>query len=101
MTLHIVNKSPFETNSLETCLRLARSGHCVLLFEDGVYGASKGTRFEALLTEAMQNCKIHVLLPDFEARGMKADNLIAGIETVDYLGFVDLVTASERVQSWL
>ncbi|MCK5876799.1 MAG: sulfurtransferase complex subunit TusB [Candidatus Marithrix sp.] len=101
MTLHTVNKSPFETNSLETCLRLSRAGHNVLLFEDGVYGASKGTRFEALITEAMKNCKIHVLLPDFEARGMQTDNLIAGIETVDYAGFVDLVTASERVQSWL
>ncbi|MBE9563186.1 MAG: sulfurtransferase complex subunit TusB [Proteobacteria bacterium] len=101
MTLHTVNKSPFETNSLETCLRLARSGHNVLLFEDGVYGASKGTRFEAMLTEAMQNCKVHILLPDFEARGMKAENLIPGIETVDYAGFVDLVTASERVQPWL
>ncbi len=101
MTLHTVNKSPFETNSLETCLRLARSGHSVLLFEDGVYGASKGTRFEAILIEAMQNCKIHVLLPDFEARGMSTDNIIAGIETVDYAGFVDLVIKSERVQAWL
>ncbi|MFK5969671.1 MAG: sulfurtransferase complex subunit TusB [Candidatus Marithrix sp.] len=101
MTLHTVNKSPFETNSLETCLRLVRSGHNVLLFEDGVYGASKGTRFEALLTKAMQNCKIHVLLPDFEARGMSTDSLISGIETVDYAGFVDLVTENERVQAWL
>jgi tRNA 2-thiouridine synthesizing protein B len=101
MTLHTVNKSPFETNSLETCLRLARSGHSVLLFEDGVYAASKGTKFETMLIEAMQNCKIHVLLPDFEARGMKTDNLISGVNAVDYAGFVDLVTESERVQSWL
>ena len=36
--LHTVNKSPFERNSLEACLRLAQPGSAVLLMEDGVYG---------------------------------------------------------------
>ena len=37
--LHTVNKSPFEKNSLETCLRLAEDNSSILLIEDGVYGA--------------------------------------------------------------
>ncbi len=100
-TLHTVNKSPFEKNSLESCLRFARQGHSILLFEDGIYGALKGTRFEKLVTEALQNNTIYVLESDIEARGMRADNVIDGIKTTDYAGFVDLATESQRVQAWL
>lgn len=99
--LHTVNKSPFEKNSLEACLRLATAGDAVLLFEDGVYGAVKGTRLEATVSGALANNKIYVLVYDLEARGMKADNVIDGIETVDYAGFVDLVADNKSVQSWL
>jgi len=101
MTLHTVNKSPFEKNSLESCLRLAREGHSVLLFEDGVYGALKGTRFEKLVAEALKSNSIYVLLPDLEARGMRSDNVIDGLKTVDYAGFVDLAAKNTRVQAWL
>ena len=34
--LHTVNKSPFEKNSLETCLRLSEDNSSILLIEDGV-----------------------------------------------------------------
>ncbi len=99
--LHTVNKSPFEKNSLETCLRFAREGHTLLLYEDGIYAALQGTRFEATLTEAVKNYKVYVLVPDLEARGMRVDNVIAGIQPVDYAGFVDLVAENNPVQAWL
>jgi tRNA 2-thiouridine synthesizing protein B len=99
--LHTVNKSPFEKNSLESCLRFARQGHSILLYEDGVYGALKGTRFEGLLMEAAKSYNIHVLVPDLEARGMRTDNVIDGIKDIDYAGFVDLVAASKNVQAWV
>ena len=51
--LHIVNKSPYERNSLESCLRLASKGSAVLLIEDGVYGATKGGNFEGKVLAAM------------------------------------------------
>jgi tRNA 2-thiouridine synthesizing protein B len=98
--LHTVNKSPFQTNSLETCLRLARAGHSILLFEDGIYGALKGTRFESLMTESLKSYSIYVLLPDIEARGMRTANVIEGIKPVDYADFVDLA-AENTVQAWL
>ena len=41
--LHTVNKSPFEKTTFESCLRHAMPGDAVLLFEDGVYAAVKGT----------------------------------------------------------
>ncbi len=99
--LHTVNKSPFEANSLENCVRLARQGHAILLFENGVYGALTGTRFEKLLTDALKSYKIYVLIPDLEARGMRTDNVIDGIKGVDYAGFVDLVVENNVTQAWL
>lgn len=99
--LHTVNKSPFDRNSLESCLRFAREGHSILLFEDGIYGALKGTRFEALLKEGVKSYNIYVLGADLEARGMRTDNVIEGIKTVDYAGFVDLVAENYPVQAWL
>ena len=99
--LHTVNKSPFEANSLENCLRLARQGHTILLFEDGIYGALAGTRFEKPITDALKRSyNIYVLVPDLEARGMRTDNVIDGIKTVDYAGFVDLAVENSVVQAW-
>jgi tRNA 2-thiouridine synthesizing protein B len=98
--LHIVNKSPFERNSLESCLRLATSGSAVMLIEDGVYGATKGSSVESKVQGAMANVKVYALDADLQARGM-ADRVLDGVTVVDYGGFVDLVTEHSNLQSWL
>lgn len=98
--LHIVNKSPFEKSSLESCLRLARPGSALLLIEDAVYAAARGNAAESKIRQAAQTLKVYALAPDLEARGMK-DAAIDGIELVDYAGFVDLVAGHKAVQSWL
>jgi tRNA 2-thiouridine synthesizing protein B len=99
--LHTVNKSTFERNSLESCFRFATDGASVLLFEDGVYAALKGTSVEAQLKTALDRLSIYVLGPDFKARGFKEDRLIEGIKVVDYAGFVDLAAENDKVQAWL
>lgn len=99
--LHTVNKSPFEKNSLTTCFRLARQGSAILLYEDGIYGALKGTQFESAVIKALQSCKIYVLAPDLDARGMSANDVISGIQLADYTNFVDLVVENDKVQTWL
>ena len=98
--LHIVNKSPFEKTSLDSCLRLARPGSALLLIEDAVYAAARGNAAEPKIRQAVQTLKVYALAPDLEARGMK-DAAIDGIELVDYGGFVDLVAGHKAVQSWL
>lgn len=99
--LHTINKSPFEKNSLQSCLAFARPGSAILLFEDGIYAALKGTRFETAVTQALQKHPVYVLAPDLEARGMAAERVIAGVRLTDYAGFVDLVTENNAVQAWL
>ena len=98
--LHIVNKSPLERNTLDSCLAAARPGAAVLLIEDGVYAATRGNAAEAKLRAALANLDIYVLAPDLEARGM-AQTLAEGVKPIDYTGFVELVTQHKNCQSWL
>jgi tRNA 2-thiouridine synthesizing protein B len=53
------------------------------------------------MTDALQTRKIYVMTSDLEARGMRAENVIAGIQPVDYSGFVDLVADHKATQAWL
>ncbi len=99
--LHTVNKTPFESSSLKTCLSLARSGSDVLLIEDGVYGALSGSVHMALLAEALGQVRVYALGPDLKARGLSEDRLIPGIEVVGYDGFVELACANDKIQNWL
>ena len=99
--LHTVNKSPFEKDSLDTCLAHALDGAAVLLIEDGVYAAASGTVVEPRVRDAMRRLNVYALANDCKARGLGEASLIDGVALVDYGGFVDLVTGHDAVQSWL
>ena len=49
---------------------------------------------------ALSRFKVYALGPDLDARGM-GDRVMDGVTTVDYGGFVDLVTEHKNCQSWL
>lgn len=99
--LHLINKSPFERNALDSCLRLATAGSSVLLIEDGVYAAMRHAASAEAVIRAMNKLKFYVLGPDVAARGLNDISLIDGIDVVDYAGFVDLVVEHDVAQSWL
>ena len=99
--LHIVNKSPFDRNSLDSCMRLASAGSAILLIEDGVYAVQKKSSAAARVQQAMANHPVYALQPDLQARGVTHDSIIDGIELVDYDGFVKLTTEYDKTQSWL
>ena len=97
--LHIINQSPLTSGTLDSCLNTATGGD-ILLIEDAVYAATRGNAAEAKLRAAMGRFKIHVLMPDLEARGL-GDRLAEGVTPVEYGGFVDLVSNNKTCQSWL
>ena len=99
--LHIINKTPFERNALDSCLRLAKSGSSVLLIEDGVYAAMAKAEHAGKISSRMEDLSFYVLGPDVAGRGLSDTPLIEGINVVDYEGFVDLVAEHEVAQSWL
>lgn len=94
--LHIVNKSPFQNDSFTSCMAHTTADSTVLLIEDGVFAALKGSA----VADKLSGAKIVALQSDVSARGIDA-NLADGVELVDYAGFVDLVTENEKVQSWV
>lgn len=97
--LHIINQSPMNSTTLDSCLNTANGGD-ILLIEDAVYAATRGSAAEAKLCSAMGRFKIHVLMPDLEARGL-GDRLMDGATPVDYSGFVELTVSNKTSQSWL
>jgi tRNA 2-thiouridine synthesizing protein B len=99
--LHLVNKSPFDRNALDSCLRLAKAGSSVLLLEDGVFAALEKASSAESVSKRMEDLTFYVLGPDVSARGLDDTPLIDGINVVDYGGFVDLVVEHDVAQSWL
>ena len=98
--LHTVNKSPTERNTLDSCLAHVKKGSAILLIEDGIYAATKGTASAKQLEAAMKTVPVYALQPDIEARGMTG-RVLDGVKLVDYGGFVDLVAEHPSVQAWL
>jgi len=98
--LHIVNKSPFQTSTLGSCLRVAQPGSALLLIEDGIYAATAGSAAESEVRTACATLKVFVLKPDMDARGVTS-KLIDGVTPVDYGGFVDLTIEYSTSHSWL
>ncbi|NTW83366.1 MAG: sulfurtransferase complex subunit TusB [Chlorobiaceae bacterium] len=96
--LHTINKSPFESNIIETCIRFIQPGDPILFIENGVYAVQAHNRFAMLIESVRKTNPIYALLPDLNARGVTT--LIDGIKTVDYEGFVDLVE-KHKVNNWL
>ncbi|MDH3635639.1 MAG: sulfurtransferase complex subunit TusB [Gammaproteobacteria bacterium] len=99
--LHIVNKSPFDRNALDTCLRLAKADSAILLIEDSIYAVRKNSASTEKMQQALASHQIYALKPDLHARGISPENIIDGISLVDYDGFVKLTTEYDKLQSWL
>lgn len=99
-TLHTVNKSPFEKSSVASCVNHALEGSAVLFYEDAVYAVMAGNA-AADQVEPASGVKLYVMGPDLKARGVATDRLIAGVEVVDYAGFVDLAAEHDKVQAWV
>jgi len=95
--LHVVNKSPYETTSLDTCVGYIQGDDALLLIEDAVYAAIKSGKAAAKLA----GLDVSVLGPDLAARGIGEDKLADGVKVVDYAAFVDMTVAKDKVQSWL
>ena len=100
--LHTVNKSPFSSTALASCLAHATSDAAIILIEDGVYGAlATAPAPPADLAAAAARGAVYALGPDLIARGLGERPLLAGTKLVDYAGFVELTAARPSVVAWL
>ncbi|MDM3871696.1 sulfurtransferase complex subunit TusB [Porticoccus sp. W117] len=92
MILHTVNKSPFNNQAYDSCLRNLGADDVVLLLEDGVYGV-------LALEEELPNNKVFALKGDIAARGL-GSKVPPQVTVVDYPEFVQLACEASAVQSW-
>ena len=96
--LYTVNKSPLMFGNLRSVLGIAPANEPILLYEDGVYAAARGTASEDLIKQALEQHPVYALQADLEARGLAS--LVDGIQVIDYDGFVELVE-QHHVVPWL
>ena len=85
---------------LAACLRVAESGDCVLLIEDGAYNVS--TLLEVAFAQGVDISGLHcrVLREDLSARGLSEDALPAFVTTADYAEFVVMACAHRQSVHW-
>ncbi len=98
--LHIINKSPFQTTTLDSCLDTALPGSAILFIEDGVYAAAQGSAIQERMRAACSTFKVFALQPDMDARGVTA-KAMDGVTLIDYGGFVDLTVQYSTSHTWL
>lgn len=97
--LYIVNKSSASGNALSECLSRTTVGDVVLLIESAVYAATLAEE-ESPFKHLERGVRVAVLLSDLTARGLTVNQCIKGVESVDYVGFVELVENNRVIRSW-
>ena len=97
--LHIVNRSPLSGEDLSRCLDYMAAEDALLLIEDGVYAVCAGHPEAERL--AALGARLHVLRPDYLARGLDDSPGPPEAKWLEYAGFVELVAAHPQSYSWL
>ncbi|MGR8978948.1 MAG: sulfurtransferase complex subunit TusB [Gammaproteobacteria bacterium] len=94
--LHLISQSPVETAVLE---RIER-GDSVMFFENAVFRILHNGGMEETLVRMLSQCRLFVLSDDLTVRGIRSEELVRGIEVIDYAGLVDLTVAHPLIQTW-
>lgn len=94
MILYKLCHSPFDSNSIESCLQLIEPSDGVLLTENAVYLISHTVLLERLIEKTPN---IFALSPDLDARGI---DIIQPIKNVSYSDMVELCVTYSKVVSW-
>ncbi|HEC24908.1 MAG TPA: sulfurtransferase complex subunit TusB [bacterium] len=95
--LHIIKKSPYETNALNDSINYLMENDIVLLIEDAVYTVKKGGKFEDTVKGILQNNKVYCLEADIKARGISEGEIVENVKLIDYKGFVEKVCEQNPV----
>jgi tRNA 2-thiouridine synthesizing protein B len=95
--LHLVFQPPVETAIWERI----DSEDAVVFLENAVLKLLKGSHAENMLAQKIQRFRrCCVLSDDISVRGIGFNQLIEGIEVIDYAGLVELTVDNQVVQSW-
>ena len=94
--LHLISQSPIETAVLDRI----ETGDSIVFLDDAVFRILQNGDLKEILERLQSHCRLFVLSDELTVRGIRGDELINGIEVIDYTGFVDLTVAHELIQTW-
>ena len=94
--LHLIFQSPIDMAILERI----DSGDDVMFLENSVLRILQKGSLCDILTQMLKNNRLCVLGDDIMVRGIIADELVQGIEVIDYAELVRLTVKNPVIQSW-
>ena len=75
-------------------------GDVAVFLENAVLRLLQHGQISARLTQQLGNNRLYVLSEDLVVRGITVDQLIKGIEVIDYARLVELTINHPVIQSW-
>lgn len=94
--LHLIFQSPIEN----AVLQRVDPGDALVFLENAVLRIIQNGSLEPLLAQLINTNRLCVLNDDIVVRGIAADELIEGIEVIDYAELVELTVHNQVIQSW-
>ncbi len=94
--LHLIFQSPIEAAILDRI----DSGDVVVFLENAVLRAIQNSDISDALTQQLGSNRLCVLSDDIAVRGIVPNELVKGIEVIDYAGLVELTADNPVIQSW-
>lgn len=94
--LHLVFQSPVEIAILERI----DAGDDVVFLENAVLRVLQQGNLNNALTELLKSTRLYVISDDMAVRGILPDELVKGLEVIDYAGLVTLTVNNPVIQSW-
>ncbi|MDP1772828.1 MAG: sulfurtransferase complex subunit TusB [Methylobacter sp.] len=94
--LHLIFQSPIESAILERI----DSGDIVVFLENAVLRTLQNSAISNTLAQQLGRNRLCVLSDDIAVRGIAPDELVQGIEVIDYAGLVELTVNNPVIQSW-
>lgn len=94
--LHLIFQSPIDMAILERI----DSGDDVVFLENSVMRILKNGCLSDTLMQLLKQNRLYVLADDIVVRGINADELVNGIEVIDYSELVKLTVKNPVIQSW-
>ncbi|MCK4840501.1 MAG: sulfurtransferase complex subunit TusB [Methylococcales bacterium] len=95
--LHLI----FQTVTDSSILHRIDSGDDVVFFENALFRLNQASILSDELQRMLKNnVNLYVLSDELETRGINTDELVLGIEAIDYKFFVRLTEKNQVVSSW-
>jgi len=94
--LHLIFQSPIDM----AILQRIDAGDDMVFLENSVLRILQKGSLCNTLAQLLNHNRLCVLLDDIEVRGIRADELVNGIEVIDYSELVRLTVKNPQIQSW-